>query len=123
MSTTKFNDILACLISIKIGKNDTFMLKWIRGLGLSFWSHETIKVLVLKHSDLRTKKLWFFKIPNTTWRFIALDHLESLTMRYYCSGCLSKETAVVSNVLPFVYCGLAHFAVHLKNSSKKGRNS
>ena len=50
------------------------------------------------------------------------------------SGYLRKETAVVSIELPFVYRGLAHFAVHLKNSHrkrkifvdglrKKGRNS
>ena len=36
-----------------------------------------------------------------------------------CSGYLWKETAVVSIVLPFVYRGLAHLAVHLKNSHRK----
>ena len=36
-----------------------------------------------------------------------------------CSGYLRKETAVVSIVLPFVYRGLAHFVVHLKNSHQK----
>ena len=36
-----------------------------------------------------------------------------------CSGYLRKETAVVSIVLPFVNRGLAHFAVHLKNSHRK----
>ena len=35
------------------------------------------------------------------------------------SGYLRKETAVVSIVLPFVYSGLAHFAVHLKHSHQK----
>ena len=36
-----------------------------------------------------------------------------------CSGYLWKETAVVSIVLPFVYRGLAHLAVHLKKLSSK----
>ena len=36
-----------------------------------------------------------------------------------CSGYLRKETAVVSIVLPFVYRGYTHFAVHLKNSHRK----
>ena len=36
-----------------------------------------------------------------------------------CSGYLRKENAVVSIVLPFAYRGLAHFAVHLKNSHRK----
>ena len=39
--------------------------------------------------------------------------------REKCSGYLRKETIVVSIALPFFY----HFAVHLKNSSKKGINS
>ena len=33
------------------------------------------------------------------------------------SGYLRKEATVISNVLPFVYHGFAHFTVHLKNSS------
>ena len=41
-----------------------------------------------------------------------------------CSAYLRKETAVVSIVLPFVYHGLAHYAVFLRNShGKKGINS
>ena len=43
---------------------------------------------------------------------------------YLRSGFLRKETVVVSIVLPFVYHGLAHYAVFLKNSHrKKGINS
>ena len=47
----------------------------------------------------------FFFIP---WKFF---------WTYKCSGYLRKET--VSIALPFVYHGLAHFAVHLKNSHRK----
>ena len=36
-----------------------------------------------------------------------------------CSGYLRKETPVISIVLPFVYRGLDHFAVHSKNSHLK----
>ena len=45
--------------------------------------------------------------------------LQTLKSLNTCSGYLRKETAVVSIVLPFVYRGLAHFAVHLKNSHQK----
>ena len=52
---------------------------------------------------------------------LSRNAFERLTLVVYdlCCGYLRKETAVVSIVLPFVYRGLAHFAVHLKNSHRK----
>ena len=58
----------------------------------------------------------FIMLPLTPSKQRWVDYV---LHKYLCSGYLRKETAVVSIVLPFLYPGLAHFAVHLKNSNQK----
>ena len=41
----------------------------------------------------------------------------------FCVHFNRNESAVVSIVLPFVCHGLAHFAVHLKNSHRKNKKN
>ena len=70
------------------------------------------------------EKLRIQAIGILSYSILFFSWFSSVITKYLCSGYLRNETAVVSIVLPFVYSGLAHFAVHLKISHrKKGRNS
>ena len=47
------------------------------------------------------------------------EYYQSLSNQSFMFWLSKKETAVLSIALPFIYHGMAHFAVHLKNSHRK----
>ena len=100
-----------------MGQNSSAYVARRSGLQISTLS-ELKNIILDALKNLQTHllaEIWIFYLSQK--KANVSDFSESETA--LCSGYLRKETAVVSLVLPFIYLGLSHFVVHLKNSHRK----